>query len=79
MKRVCTHINKNGYQVADWYWQVREHHAKHHSCHPLDNGLCAVKVLRYENWNGATEQWELEPMINAATPEQIQVLEKQVF
>lgn len=74
MKRAHVSRNAMGYEVVDWYWQVREHQGTHYGCRPLDNGLCAVKVVRYEDWNGGTQRWELEPIINAATPEQCKVL-----
>lgn len=74
MRRPHIFTNSMGYEVADWYWQVREHVGSHYNCHPLANGLCAIKVVRYENWNGEAQKWELEPMVNAATPEQCKVL-----
>lgn len=74
MRRPRTFRNEMGYEVVDWYWQVREHVASHYNCRLLDNGLCAVKVIRYENWNGEAKKWELEPTTNAVTPEQAKVL-----
>lgn len=55
-----------------WYWAVQPHQRGHARCKVLGDGLCAVKVVRYENWNG--EAWEAEPMDNHATPEQEAVL-----
>lgn len=51
-----------------WYWMVQPHDRKHAHCKVLGDGLCAIKMVRYENWNG--ESWEPEPMDNHATPEQ---------
>lgn len=64
---------KMGNTGVEWYWMIQPHDKSHFRCHPLGDGLCAVKVVRYENWNG--EAWEAEPMENHATPEQEQVLD----
>ena len=53
---------------VQWYWMVQPHSRSHARCNVLKDGLCAVKVVRYETWNG--EAWEPEPMDNHATPEQ---------
>lgn len=74
MRRVHAYRDSQGYEVVDWYWQVREHKASDFGCEQIGNGLCAVKVIRYEDWNEAAKRWELEPMVNAATPEQCEVL-----
>lgn len=58
---------------VQWYWMIQAHHRDHGRCTPLGDGLCAIKMVRYETWNG--EAWEPEPMDNHATPEQEQVLE----
>lgn len=58
-----------------WFWAIREHKAYHHDCVDLGNGLCGFKMIRYEALNESTGQWELLPIVNGATPEQIQVLE----
>lgn len=64
----------NGDKVM-WYWAVREHQGYHHDCVNLGNGLCGFKMVRYEALNESTGEWELLPIENGATPEQIQVLE----
>lgn len=51
-----------------WYWMIQPHERSHGRCKPLGDGLCAIKMVRYENWNGTA--WEPEPMANHATPEQ---------
>lgn len=58
-----------------WYWAVREHQPYHNGCKQLSGGLCGFKMIRYEFWNEGTGKWELLPIENAATPEQITVLE----
>ena len=55
-----------------WYWMVQPHHKDHARCKSLGDGLCAIKMVRYETWNG--EAWEPEPMDNHATPEQEAIL-----
>ena len=53
-----------------WYWAVQPHHKKHGRCKPLGDGLCAIKMVRYETWDEVSRTWVAEPMENHATPEQ---------
>ena len=68
-------IRPYGRPAVRWYWQVREHSKKHQTCKLLGNGLCAFKMVRYYDWNDDTNEWELLPMVNHATPEQEKVLD----
>jgi len=70
MRRVMT----DGDKVV-WYWMIQPHQKNHGRCKPLGDGLCAIKMIRYENWNEDNKSWEPEPMDNHATPEQEQVLD----
>lgn len=74
---VATVVNDGGAEEARWYWQVKEHKKNDPCCEiiPYSGGLCAVKVLRYLQWNKQSTKWDLEPMVNAATPEQIRCIE----
>lgn len=72
-RRAMVKTDENGYQVMQWYWKICTHEANHGGCKQLDDGLCAVKALRYEYWNG--DRWVDEPMLNHATPEQEKVLD----
>lgn len=58
-----------------WYWAIRQHEAYHHDCKLLGDGLCGFKKIQYECWNEIEGRWELMPIENGATPEQIKVLE----
>lgn len=74
--RVAFVIHDGGLPVARWYWQVHEVRKGQHGAYKsLGDGLCAVKVVRYQDWNADTNKWELRPMVNHATPEQEQVLD----
>lgn len=68
-------IRPYGRPAVRWYWQVREHRKKHEGCKVLGDGLCAFKMVRYYDWNDETNEWELLPMVNHATPEQEKVLD----
>lgn len=60
------------------YWRIMEHDPKKHGhCKLLGDGLCVSNVVRYINWNDTTKKWEMEPMINAASKDQLQVLKQQ--
>lgn len=73
---VATVVHDGGMEEARWYWQVKEHKKNDQFCIiiPYSGGLCAIKVLRYLQWNKQSKKWELEPMVNAATPEQIRCI-----
>lgn len=58
-----------------WYWMVQPHNKSHARCKLLGDGLCAIKMVRYEDWNEGLHRWEAVPMDNHATPEQEQVLD----
>ena len=59
-----------------WYWMIQAHQPRSHSqCRLLGDGLCAIKMVRYETWNEERGCWEEEPMPNHATPEQEEVLD----
>lgn len=53
-----------------WYWMVQPHDRKHARCKVLGDGLCAIKMVRYECWDENKKVWVPEPMANHATPEQ---------
>lgn len=74
---VATVVHDGGSEEARWYWQVKEHQKNDAFCEPIPHsgGLCGIKVLRYLQWNEQSKKWEFEPIINAATPEQIRCLE----
>lgn len=72
---------RDGYcESVMWYWQICEHDKRHYDCTILDasSGLCGRRMVRYLNWNHIAKQWEIEPMVNAATDSQIKVLEHQL-
>lgn len=76
-RKPATLIRDGQAESVRWYWQICEHKNNHYNCHMIDPncGLCARKVLRYINWNMGANRWELEPMVNAATKEQLKVLD----
>ena len=61
--------------TTSWYWQIREHTKRHNTCVPIGDGLCGFKMVRYIDWNANEKAWEIEPMVNHATPEQEKVLD----
>ena len=69
-------IIRNGQSpTARWYWQIQEHRKSHATCHPLGDGLCGFKMVRFYEWNASTSKWELCPMVNHADTLQEQVLD----
>ncbi len=70
MRRVMTDGDK-----VQWYWMVQPHQNYHNNCKIIGDGLCAIKMIRYENWDEVGKRWEAEPMDNHATPEQEKVLD----
>lgn len=79
-RRPATCIRDGGCESVMWYWQVCEHDKRHYDCTILDanGGLCGRRMVRYLNWNQSAKQWEIEPMVNAATDSQIRLLEHQL-
>lgn len=59
-----------GSMGVKWYWMVQPHHKSHGRCKVLGDGLCAIKMVRYETWDEVAKEWVPEPMDNHATPEQ---------
>ncbi len=53
-----------------WYWMIQPHHKSHGRCKLLGDGLCAIKMVRYETWDEDAKAWVADPMDNHATPEQ---------
>lgn len=72
---VATVVRHNEQETVRWYWRILNHDKKHTHCCRLDDDICGIRMVRYMSWNSESDRWELEEMINPATPEQIKVLE----